>query len=89
MEASAHEYAVGLGLTARELKLIREQLEPGSRAFLVKQGHHSVVCRLDLKGFDAELAVISGRASQLERLERIMAEHGPDPGQWLAEFMSP
>ena len=38
---------------------------PGSRSFLVKQGHHSVVCRLDLKGCDAELAVISGRARHL------------------------
>ncbi len=60
----------GLGLTEREFKLIKEQFEPGSRMFLVKQGHHSVVCQLDLKGFDAELAVISGRRSQLGRLRR-------------------
>ncbi len=56
------EYTQGFGLTEREFKLIKEQLEPGSRMFLVKQAHHSVVCQLDLKGFDAELAVISGRA---------------------------
>ena len=24
---------------------------PGSRMFLVKQGHHSIVCQLDLKGY--------------------------------------
>ena len=58
------EYIEGFGLTEREFKLIKEQLEPGSRMFLVKQGHHSVVCQLDLKGFDAELAVISGRAQR-------------------------
>ena len=63
-DASAAEYTDGFGLTEREFKLISEQLEPGSRSFLVKQGHHSVVCQLDLKGFDAELAVISGRARQ-------------------------
>jgi type IV secretion system protein VirB4 len=86
-EASVEEYTAGLGLTQREFRLIKEQLEPGSRAFLVKQGHHSVVCRLDLQGFDAELAVISGRASQVERLHRIMAEHGSQPEQWLPVFM--
>ena len=32
------EYIEGFGLTEREFKLIKEQLEPGSRQFLVKQG---------------------------------------------------
>ena len=54
----------------REFQLIKEQLEPGSRMFLVKQGHHSVVCQLDLKGFEAELRVISGRAQRVERMQR-------------------
>ncbi len=62
-----HEYTEGFGLTEREFRLIKEQLEPGSRMFLVKQAHHSVVCQLDLKGFDAELAVISGRAGESRR----------------------
>ena len=39
------------GSREREFRLIKEQLEPGSRMFLVKQAHHSVVCQLDLKGF--------------------------------------
>ena len=58
------EYTQGFGLTEREFSLIKEQLEPGSRMFLIKQAHHSVVCQLDLKGFDGELAVISGRAAK-------------------------
>ncbi|HVW69144.1 MAG TPA: VirB4 family type IV secretion/conjugal transfer ATPase [Steroidobacteraceae bacterium] len=86
VEADAAQYTGGFGLTEREFRLIKEQLEPGSRLFLVKQGHHSVVCRLDLQGFDAELAVISGRASEVERLQRIMAAHGSDPAQWLPVF---
>src|SRR5207302_1435919 len=72
VDAAPQEYMDGFGLTEREFKLIKEQLTPGSRTFLVKQGHHSVVCQLDLKGFDAELAVISGRASQVERMHRII-----------------
>ena len=87
-DANAAEYIEGFGLSGREFKLIKEQLEPGSRRFLVKQGHYSVVCELDLKGFDAELKVISGRASSVEELHRIMAKTGPDPARWLPEFMA-
>ena len=87
-DANLEEYREGFGLTEREGRLVKEELEPGSRAFLVKQGHASVVCQLDLKGFDAELSVISGRASALERLGRITAETGPDPALWLSRFMS-
>jgi type IV secretion system protein VirB4 len=86
-EASGQEYTEGFGLSEREFRLIKERLEPGARMFLVKQGHHSVVCRLDLRDFDAELTVISGRADQLERMRRIMAEQGCDPTQWLPVFM--
>ena len=53
----------------------------------MKQGHHSVVCRLDLQGFDGELAVISGRASQVERMQQIMRTRGVAPEQWLPDFM--
>jgi type IV secretion system protein VirB4 len=86
-EASEREYREGFALTEREFHLVKEALEPGSRAFLVKQGHHSIVCQLDLKGFDGELAVLSGRAEGLERLERIVAEVGAAPAAWLTRFM--
>ena len=85
-DANAAEYIEGFGLSEREFKLIKEQLEPGSRMFLVKQGHHSVVCQLDLKGFATELAVISGRGSSVERLHSIMEKVGPDLEQWLPAF---
>jgi len=48
-----------------------------------------VVCQLDLKGFDAELKVISGRASTVEELQRLIARAGPDPRQWLPSFLTP
>ena len=87
-DASPAEYIEGFGLSEREFRLIKEQLEPGSRRFLVKQGHYSVVCGLDLKGFDAELKVISGRASTVEELYRLMARTGAEPERWLPEFMA-
>jgi type IV secretion system protein VirB4 len=87
-DADFQEYTQGFGLTEREFNLIKHQLEPGSRMFLVKQAHHSVVCQLDLKGFDAELAVISGRATEVRRMYRIMDATGPDPTNWLPQFMA-
>jgi type IV secretion system protein VirB4 len=89
VDAVAEEYMAGFGLTEREFKLIKEQLEPGSRMFLVKQGHYSIVCQLDLKGFDAELAVISGRANAVERMHRLMDEHGANAAAWLPIFCNP
>jgi type IV secretion system protein VirB4 len=86
-DADFHEYTDGFGLTEREFRLIKEQLEPGSRMFLVKQSRQSIVCQLDLRGFEAELAVISGRADQVKRMQRIIAQTGPDAAAWLPTFM--
>ncbi|MGH8239388.1 MAG: VirB4 family type IV secretion/conjugal transfer ATPase, partial [Steroidobacteraceae bacterium] len=36
VDASAAQYVEGFGLTEREFKLVKEQLEPGSRQFLIK-----------------------------------------------------
>jgi type IV secretion system protein VirB4 len=87
-DADPGEYTRGFGLTEREFGLIKEQLEPGSRMFLIKQAHHSVVCQLDLKGFDGELAVISGRAHQVQRMQRIITANGTDPKAWLPQFLA-
>ena len=87
-DADFAEYTEGLGLTEREFRLIKDQLEPGSRMFLIKQAHHSVVCQLDLKGFDGELAVISGRAHEIRRMRDTIAARGPNPKAWLPQFLS-
>ncbi len=87
-DASLSEYTEGFGLTEREFRLIKEQLEPGSRMFLVKQTHHSVVCALDLKDFKAELTVISGRSSEVRRMQEIIDLAGADPQAWLPQFLS-
>jgi type IV secretion system protein VirB4 len=87
-DASTEDYVEGFGLSEREFKLLKEQLEPGSRKFLVKQGHYSIVCQLDLKGFDEELAVISGRRGTVNQLHRLIDEHGSEPTCWLPTFMA-
>jgi type IV secretion system protein VirB4 len=86
LDANHGDYVGGFGLTEREFRLIKEELEPGSRRFLVKQNHQSVVCELDLKGFDAELAVISGRRAAVDALGELIARHGANPQIWLPHF---
>ena len=85
---SAAEFAEGFGLSAREVRLICEQLEPGSRRFLVRQSQHSVVCELDLRGFEAELAVISARATTLAEVSTLIRATGTDPQHWLPIFQA-
>ena len=64
-DASHDEYTQGFGLSDREFhSSSRKSSSPDRRTFLVKQAHCSVVYRLDLKGFDAELAVISRSSGQ-------------------------
>ncbi len=89
-DANWRDYTDGFGLTEREFRLVKERLEPGSRMFLVKQAHHSVVCELDLKGFNAELAVISGRVGQVAQMHEFMARaaSGAGPSDWLPAFMA-
>lgn len=79
---SEKDYREGFGLTGEEYRLIREELTPESRRFLVKQGHNSVVVELDLTSMSDELAVLSGRTETVELLDRIRAEHGDDPAVW-------
>ena len=87
-DASEKDYCEGFGLTLQEFLLLKEYLEPGSRMFLVKQGHQSVVCELNLQGFEYELNVISGRAANLEIMQRLIAQVGPDPARWLPLFQA-
>jgi type IV secretion system protein VirB4 len=86
-DAQTSDYVDGFGLTQREARLIREQMEPGSRQFLIRQSRHSIVAELNLKGFDAELAVISGRAHTVAIAQRLIAECGSEPGHWLPWFI--
>lgn len=85
-KASEESYRVGLGLTAKEFNLIRRELVPESRQFLIKQGHDSIVVKLDLDGLDDALAILSGRSSTVGLLDELRAELGDDPKAWLPEF---
>lgn len=82
----AVDYVSGFHLSRREFALIKDELTPESRRFLVKQGRHAVVAELDLLGQDAHLAVLSGRTATVALVDRIRARVGDDPAAWLPVF---
>jgi type IV secretion system protein VirB4 len=86
VDADEREYREGFGLSEQEFRLIKEELDPGARDCLVRQGPQSVVCELDLRGFEDELAVISGRAANVALMHRLIDALGPDPAAWLPPF---
>jgi type IV secretion system protein VirB4 len=75
----------GYTLSQRELELILT-LDKESRCFLVKHGPHSVICKLDLGGMPDEIAILSGRQTTVELLDKILAETGEDPSAWMPVF---
>jgi len=85
-EASRDVYIDEFNLNEREFDLIKNQLQPGSRRFLIKQGRSSVVCQLDLKGLKKALAVISGRRTSVDLMHELIKEHGPHTSSWLPRF---
>ena len=85
-KAQASEYMTGFGLTAHEFELI-QSLPDTSHAFLIKHGSDSVVARLDLSGEPELLTVLSGREGTVRRLDRLRAELGDAPADWLPRLL--
>ena len=86
-EANEKDYVDGFRLTKREYEIVRG-LGEKSRQFLIKQGQKSVVAMLDLRGFEDELAVMSGNVSTSLLAEKLVEQYGDDPAQWLPKFHS-
>ncbi len=92
--ASRDDYVNGLKLTDAEYQVV-VSLDERSRCFLVKQGHASAVCQLNLRGMDDGLAVISASTDNIEILHQVLRDHAEaegistdalTPEKWLASF---
>ena len=92
--ASREDYVDGLKLTEAEYQVV-VSLDERSRCFLVKQGHASAVCQLNLRGLDDHLAVISASTDNIEIMHEVLKASAqavgcsPDdlaPEQWLETF---
>jgi type IV secretion system protein VirB4 len=82
-EAVREEYVDGFGLTQAEFDIVRSLGAQGGRRFLVKQGHTSAVCELDLAGLEDYITVLSATTDNVALLDRIRERHGDEPFQWL------
>ncbi|MBL3284644.1 Type IV secretion system protein VirB4 [Rickettsiales endosymbiont of Paramecium tredecaurelia] len=78
-------YRKAFMLSQREYDLIKT-LDPSSRYFLVKQGVSAVIARIDLRGMDDIINVLSGRVETVLLLNRLRKEHGEHPQDWLRFF---
>ncbi len=84
-------YVDNFGLTEHEYQLVKS-LPDDKHYFLLIHGHgankESVVARPDLSGMHEDIAIISGRESSLALLDKIRAEVGNDPADWISVFKS-
>lgn len=92
--ASREDYMEGLKLTEAEYQVV-VSLDERSRCFLVKQGHGSVVCQLNLRGLDDALSVISASTDNIEIMHQLLEDRAAfyevpqdslTPEQWLDVF---
>ncbi|MFC5740023.1 VirB4 family type IV secretion/conjugal transfer ATPase [Dyella tabacisoli] len=92
--ASREDYINGLKLTDAEYQVV-VSLDERSRCFLVKQGHASSVCQLNLRGMDDALAVISASTDNIEIMHEVLQERSAvegiavddlRPEHWLQMF---
>ena len=83
--ADYDDYVHGFKLSEREFEIVKG-LGEKSRCFLIKQGGNSAIAELNLRGFEDELAVLSGNTATSALAEKLVAKLGNDPDIWLPEF---
>jgi type IV secretion system protein VirB4 len=82
-QALREEYVEGFGLSDAEFDIVRSLGAQGGRRFLVKQGHASAICELDLAGLQDFITVLSATTDNIALLDEVRVRHGDDPFQWL------
>jgi type IV secretion system protein VirB4 len=82
-DALRDEYVDGFGLSGAEFDIVKSLGARGGRTFLVKQGHRSAICELDLHGLDDFVTVLSATTDNVALLDGIRAQVGDKPSAWL------
>lgn len=85
-KAEQSVYIDRLGLTEAEFYFIKNN-SPQSRLFLYKHDTDSMVCRLDLSDLSDAIRIFSGNKSSVQLMEKLIAEKGDTPSQWLEDFI--
>ena len=87
-QAARDEYVEGFGLSQAEYEIVRSLGSQGGRRFLVKQGHSSAICELDLTGLDEFVTVLSATTDNVALLDDIRGRHGDEACQWLPVLLA-
>lgn len=74
-----------IGLTEKQFNEIKK-LDLASRTFAVKQGKQWALAKLDLYGFNDEIAVLSGTSANLLKMQEAINETDNNPEHWLPVF---
>ena len=80
-------YQEGFSLTESEFMFIKEN-EAKSRQFLIKQGHSSVIARLDLGHMRNLVSILSADKKSIQRVDQLRQQHGNSPKEWLQHFLN-
>lgn len=81
------DYVEGFKMTEAEFALLKS-LALDSRMFLVKQGHRTALCKLDLGHMSDALEVISGTLDNVQLLDDLRARLGESPEAWMQPFLA-
>lgn len=78
-------YREVFGLTKQEYKYVKN-ISPEERQFLLKHNTDSVVCRLNLRGLNKELSVLSSFPKNIEYMKVTKEKIGKEPKNWLPKY---
>jgi type IV secretion system protein VirB4 len=87
-EAVREEYVEGFGLSEAEYDIVRGLGAVGGRRFLVKHGHSSAICELDLAHLAHYIPVLSASTDNVAVLDELRVRSGDAPEDWLSMFFS-
>lgn len=82
-DATPSDYIKGLKLSEAEYERILG-IQENSRQFLIKQGQQSALARMNLRGMNKEISILSGTPDNAARIARIIENVGTDdPLTWM------
>ncbi len=79
-------YQDGFSLTESEFLFIKEN-DAKSRQFLVKQGHSSVIVKLDLSHMRHLISILSADKKSIQHVDQLRQQYGNEPKNWLPHFL--
>lgn len=85
-DGRAEYYQEGFSLSEAEFDFIKEN-EAKSRQFLVKHGHDSAICKLDLSHMLDKVALLSADKKSIRKLDQLRKKKGNAPEHWLNDFL--